>query len=154
MKINWVASGAVMLTLATAGCGGSSPPSLSAFRVGFQNEKTMFRQLGLDLQKAIVGAQAKSDTQLASEIGALASRASRQATAIGKLNPPAKYATDTHNLTTGFRAVAADLRAIAAAAVKHDAAQAKTATSALLADAALVKTGDDAITKGLGLPAR
>jgi hypothetical protein len=146
------ASGAIMLTLAVAGCGGSSAPSLSNFKTGFKNDKATFRQLGLDLQKAITSAQSKTDAQLATEIGALASRASQQASAIAKLNPPAKYKADTQKLTAGFRAVAADLRAISAAAVKHDAAKAKRATETLLADAAKVKTSDDAITTGLGLP--
>jgi hypothetical protein len=147
-----VVAGAITLALAVAGCGGSSAPSLSAFKAGFKTDKATFRQLGLDLQKAITGAQAKTDAQLATEISALASRASAQASAIAKLNPPAKYKADAHQLAAGFRAVSADLSAIAHAAVKHDAATAKSATVTLLHDAAKVKTSDDAITKGLGLP--
>jgi hypothetical protein len=146
-----VVAGAITLALAVAGCGGSSAPSLSAFKAGFKTDKATFRQLGLDLQKAITGAQAKTDAQLATEISGLASRASAQASAIAKLNPPAKYKADAHQLAAGFRAVSADLSAIAHAAVKHDAATAKSATVTLLHDAAKVKTSDDAITKGLGL---
>ena len=150
-----VASAAVIAALALAGCGSSSPtqPSVSAFRSGFRAEKAAFRQLGLDLQKTITGAKVKTDAELATEISALSRRASQQAAQLEKLNPPAKFKTSLARLVTGFRAVSTDLTSIAAAAVKHSGAAAKTATETLLADAAKVKTADDAITKGLGLPA-
>jgi hypothetical protein len=148
-----VAAGTVTLALALTGCGGGSAPSLSTFKSEFKSDKATFRQLGLDLQKAITGAQAKTDAQLAAEIGSLATRSSAEASSIAKLNPPDKYKTDTQKLSAGFRSVAADLRAIATAAVKHDAATAKQATKALLRDAAKVKAADDTITKGLRLPA-
>ena len=148
-----VAAAAVILALALAGCGGSAGPSLSTFKKGFAAQKASFRQLGLDLQSAITGAKAKTDAQLATEIGGLAARASSQATSLAKLNPPAKYKQPLNSLVAGFRSVATDLRAIASAAVTHDATQAKTATETLLGDAAKVKTADDTITKGLRLPA-
>ena len=153
MKTKAVAAGTVTLALALTGCGGSSAPSLSAFKGHFKSDKASFRQLGLDLQKAITGAQAKTDAQLASEIGALAGRASAQASRLAALRPPDKFKASLTALVTGFKAVSGDLRSIAAAAVKHDAATAKTATKTLLADATQVKTADDTITKGLGLPA-
>ena len=150
-----VASAMVIAALALAGCGSSSPaqPSLSAFKSGFKAEKAAFRQLGLDLQKTITGAKAKTDAQLATEISALSGRASRQATQLAKLNAPAKFRTSLTHLVAGFRAVARDLTSIAGAAVRHSGAAAKTATETLLTDAAKVKRADDAITKGLGLPA-
>ncbi len=150
-----VASAVVIAALALAGCGSSSPapPSASTFKSGFRTEKTAFRQLGLDLQHAITGAKAKTDAQLATELSALSGRAAQQASRLAKLNPPAKFTTSLMQLTGGFQAVSADLKLIAAAAVKHDGGAAKTATETLLADAAKVKTADDAITKGLGLPA-
>ena len=150
-----VASAVVIAALALAGCGSSSPaqPSLSAFRSGFQAEKAAFRQLGLDLQKTITGAKAKTDAQLATEIGALSARASQQASELSNLKPPAKFKTSLTHLVAGFHAVSADLTLIAGAAVKHNGPAAKTATETLLTDAAKVKTADDAITKGLGLPA-
>ncbi|MGI9183411.1 MAG: hypothetical protein ACR2GZ_00380 [Solirubrobacteraceae bacterium] len=153
MKLKPVAAGTVTLALVLTGCGGSSPPGLSAFKSDFKSDKASFRQLGLDLQKAITGAQTKTDAQLAAEIGSLATRATAEASSIAKLNPPDKYKADTHKLSAGFRSVAADLRSIATAAVQHDAATAKQATKRLLADAAQVKSADDAITKGLRLPA-
>jgi hypothetical protein len=150
-----VASALVIAALALAGCGSSSPgqPSLSAFKSGFQAEKAAFRQLGLDLQKTITGAKAKTDAELATEIGALSGRASQQASQLAKLNPPAKFKTSLTHLVAGFRSVSTDLTSISTAAVKHNGPAAKTATETLLADAAKVKTADDAITKGLGLPA-
>ncbi len=153
MKMTTVAAGTVALALALSGCGGSSQPSLSKFKTDFKSDKASFRQLGLDLQRAITGAQAKTDAQLAIQISSLAARASAEASSIAKLNPPDKYKTETHKLSAGFNAVAADLRSISAAAVKHDATTAKQATTALLGDAAKVKAADDTITKGLGLPA-
>lgn len=153
MQRRRVALGAAIVALAIGGCGGSSAPSLSAFKAGFASEKAAFRNLGLDLQQAITGAKAKTDAQLATEIGALATSASRQASQLSHLNPPAKYKAGLAKLVTGFRAVATDLQVIAAAAVKHDATTAKAATQTLLVDAARIKASDDAITKGLGLPA-
>lgn len=150
-----VASATVIAALALAGCGSSSPaqPSLSVFKSGFRSEKVVFRQLGLDLQRTIVGAKAKTDTQLATEIGALSGRTSQQASRLAKLKPPAKFKTPLQQMVGGFRAVSADLKLIATAAVKHDGAAAKSATETLLADSAKVKSADDALTKGLGLPA-
>ncbi len=151
-----MAMAAVIGALALAGCGGSSKPSqpsLSAFKSGFATEKAAFRQLGLDLQKAITGAQAKTDAQLATEIGGLAARSSAQAARLAALRAPDKFKSSLTSLVSGFKAVSADLGSIAAAAVKHDAATAKTATKTLLADSAKVKTADDTISKGLGLPA-
>ena len=150
-----IAAAVAACVLVVAGCGGSSSsqPSLSAFKTGFVAEKTAFRKLGLDLQQEITGAKSKTDAQLATEIGALATRASQQADGLAKLKPPAKFKTQLSNLVASFRSVSTDLRAIAAAAVKHDAATARAATTTLLADAAKVKSADDAITKGLGLKA-
>jgi hypothetical protein len=144
---------AVVLAAALAGCGGSSAPSLSAFKSGFAADKTSFHSLGVDLQRAIATAQNKTDTQLAGEIGALANRAKQQAASLSKLNPPSRYKADLHKLTSGFSAVAADLRQIATAATKHDAATARAATLSLIRDAATVKSGDTAISGGLHLPA-
>jgi hypothetical protein len=150
-----LASAVVIAALALAGCGSSSPaqPSLSAFKSGFQAEKAAFRQLGLDLQKTITGAKAKTDAQLATEIRVLSGRASQQASQLAKLKPPAKFKTSLTRLVAGFRAVSTDLTSIATAAVKHNGTAAKSATETLLADAAKVKTADDAITTGLGLSA-
>ena len=152
MKRRILAAAAVCV-LALAGCGGSSQPSLSAFKKGFVSEKNAFRKLGLDLQQEITGAKSKTDSQLATEINALASRASQQASGLAKLNPPAKFKSQLNKLVAGFRSVSTDLHAISAAAVKHDAATARTATMTLLTDAAKVKSADDAITQGLGLKA-
>ncbi|MGH2866954.1 MAG: hypothetical protein ACRDNK_05215, partial [Solirubrobacteraceae bacterium] len=135
MKMKPLAAGTVTLVLALTGCGGTAP-SLSKFKSDFTSDKASFRQLGLDLQKAITGAQAKTDAQLATEISSLSVRASAEASSIAKLNPPAKYKADTQKLSAGFRAVATDLRSISTAAVKHDAAKAKQATKSLLAEAA------------------
>ena len=150
-----MALAAVIAALALGGCGagGSSPPSLSAFKSGFTVEKSAFRQLGLDLQKAITGAKTKTDAQLAVEISSLSTRASAQASRLAKLKPTPKYTANLAKLVAGFRSVSSDLHAIATAAVKHDAASARTATMTLLADAAKVKSADDAIAHGLGLPA-
>jgi hypothetical protein len=144
---------AVLLAAILAGCGGSNTPSLSTFKTGFATNKKSFRSLGIDLQKAIATAQNKTDTQLATEIGLLAARAKQQATSLSKLNPPSRYQADLKKLKSGFNAVATDLRQIATAATKHNAATARAATLALIHDAATVKAGDTAISAGLHLPA-
>lgn len=152
MKIATMASAATLLTIAIAGCGGSNAPSLSAFKTGFASDKVQFRKLGLDLQREIIGAKAKSDAQLATDLDALSARAKQQAAQLSKLDPPAKYKADLQKLVSGFDAVGAALKRISVAATTHDGATARTATGALVADAAKVKASDDAITSGLGLP--
>ncbi|MGI8505595.1 MAG: hypothetical protein ACR2MK_02115 [Solirubrobacteraceae bacterium] len=147
-----MASAATLLTVAIAGCGASNAPSLSAFKTGFASDKAQFRKLGLDLQREIVGAKAKTDAQLATDLGALSVRAKQQAAQLSKLDPPAKYKAELQKLVSGFNAVGADLKQISVAATRHDGPTARTATGALGADAAKVKASDDAITAGLGLP--
>lgn len=144
--------GLLVVAIALSACGGTSTPSLSVYKAGFQSDKAAFHRLGLDLQSAIVGAQTKTDSQLAAELGAIATRAAAEARQIARLNAPARYKADTTALAAGFRGVATDLRAISSAAAKHDAASARAGTLTLLRDAAKVKASDDAISKGLGLP--
>jgi TolA-binding protein len=143
----------IVLALVLAGCGGSSSPSLSAFKSGFAANKQSFHSLGVDLQHAIATAQTKTDAQLASEIGSLATRAKQQAASLSKLNPPPRYKADLQKLESGFRSVASDLGQIATAATKHDATTARSATLSLIHDASVVKAGDTAISSGLHLPA-
>ena len=155
MKTPSLASGAVLVGLLIAGCGGSSkPPSLSEFKSGFQADKVQFRQLGLDLQRAIVGAKGETDAQLATELSTLSTRSSDQATRLKKLNPPPKFKGELQSLVAAFNAVSVDLKAISQAAAKHDATGARSETETLLKDAAKVKSSDDSLTSGLGLPAR
>jgi hypothetical protein len=142
----------ILLAVVLAGCGGSSGPSLSAFRSGFAANKKSFHSLGVDLQRAIATAQNKTDTQLATEIAALSARAKQQAGSLAKLNPPNRYKADLQKLETGFNSVAADLSQIATAATKHNASTARSATLALIRDASTVKAGDTAISAGLHLP--
>jgi hypothetical protein len=142
----------ILLAAALAGCGGANKPSLAAFKSGFAANKQSFYSLGLDLQQAIATAQSKTDSQLAAEIGTLATRAKAQATALGRLNPPSRFQADLRALESGFNAVAGDLRQIATAATKHDATAARSATEALIQDASKVKTGDTAISAGLNRP--
>jgi hypothetical protein len=142
----------VLVTVAVAGCGDSAP-SLGAFKSGFKSDKTSFRRLGLDLQRAIATAQTKTDTQVATEIAALGRRAEQEAGALSKLNPPGRFQSDLHRLELGFRALGVDLNQISAAATKHNANAARAGTAALLRDAARIKASDKAISSGLHIPA-
>jgi len=54
---------AIAIAIALAGCGGSSGPSLSAFKSGFTADRAQFRKLGLDLQSEITGVKTKTDLQ-------------------------------------------------------------------------------------------
>ncbi len=143
---------AALLALVLAACGGSSGPSLSAFKTGFAADKAQFRTLGTDLGAAIEGAGAKSDSALATEFDALSARATQQSAALGKLDPPAKYKAELGRLTSGFRAIASDLQAIATAASAHNAQAARRATTTLVQNAAKIKASDDVLTAALGLP--
>jgi hypothetical protein len=146
-------SAATVAALALAGCGGSSGPSPSTFKSGYSADKSQFRKLGSDLGSAITGAAKKTDDQLATELGALGTRAKQQAAQLSKLKPPSKFKTELSSLVSGLNAVAADLTNISTAAAKHDATTAESATKTLVGDAAKVKTADTSLTKALGLPA-
>jgi len=147
-----LATAITLLGLALADCGGSSAPSLSAFKSGFSTEKAQFRKLGLDLQTA-TQARSKTDAALASELTALATRAEQTRAQLTKLDAPSKFKANLSKLESRFGAVGTDLKQIAGAATKHDAATARAATMMLLRDAATVKSADVALTSGLGLPA-
>lgn len=152
MKNRTLASGAVALAIALAGCGGSSGPSLSSFKSGFSKDKTQFKQLGTDLRTSLTQAGSKTDAQLATELSALADRAKTQATQLSKLNPTSKYKSELNTLVSSMNAVGANLKQIATAATKHDAKTARALTATLVQDAAKVQSSEEAITKGLGLP--
>ena len=139
---------AVLTAIAIAGCG-SSAPSLSAFKSGFETDRAQFRQLGEALQATVGGAQNKTNTQLADELEPLATRARQQSAQLAKLKPPASYRANLHKLVTGFDAIADDLRRIASAAISNDAQAASAATRALVADATKVKAADLAIAGAL-----
>jgi hypothetical protein len=126
--------------------------SVGAFRSGFVAEKTRFRKLGSDLEKAVEGAGSKSNAQIALEFQSLSTRAAQQAVQLAKLDPPAKYSKDLGQLTAAFAAVAADLSTIATAATNGAPQSARAATIKLVRDAARVKAYDVALTAALGLP--
>jgi hypothetical protein len=132
--------------LATAGCGGSTTPSRSSFRSGYQADRAQFRRLGGDLEKTIAGARTKTNAQLAAELSALSSRARAQAAQLDKLNPPARYKPYVSKLAGGFSAMAADLTRISGAATRGDARTASAATRSLIADARTVKAADLAVS--------
>jgi hypothetical protein len=143
---------AALLTVVLAGCGGSSGPSLSSFKSGFAADKAQFSKLGTDLGAAVAGAGSKSNSQLATEFGALSSRATQQAAQLRKLDPPSKYKTELASLAAGIDIVAADLRTIAAAATAGDARAARAAAETLAQNAATVQANDQTLTRQLGLP--
>jgi hypothetical protein len=139
---------AVLTTIAIAGCG-SSAPSLSAFKSGFETDRAQFSQLGQDLEATIGDARNKTDAQLAVELEPLVARAKQQGAQLAELKPPAGYKTNLDKLITGFDAMAVDLKRIATAATNNDAQAAGTATRALVADATKVKAADLAIANGI-----
>lgn len=141
----------VVLTVALAGCGGSSAPSLSAFKSAFTTDHAQFHQLSVDLQRELTGARAKTDAQLAIQIGALSTRAKHQASDLAELKPPGKYKPDVQKLISGFTGLGADLEQISVAATKRDAASATAATRLLIRDAATIRAADDALSSALKL---
>jgi hypothetical protein len=145
---------AIAAAIAVAGCGSgkSSSTSSADFKAGFATSQREFRKLGTDIAKDITGAAAKTDAQLATEFGGLATRAGQQASQLATLKAPAKYSTRVTKLVAGFRAIKGDLSKIATAAKQHDAKSAEGATRALLTDAAKIKTADISLSKDLGLP--
>jgi hypothetical protein len=139
----------------------SSPTSTSTtsgggsgggFKAAFAGDKAQFAALGASLQKALSQAGSKTDAQLATELSALGDQAKAQAQRLSNLSPPPKYKKALDNLVKYLNNVASDLKQISDAAVKHDAAAAKAATTKLVQDAKKVKAADTSITSGLGLP--
>jgi hypothetical protein len=141
----------IVLIAVLAGCGGSSASKLSAFKSAFSTDRAQFHQLSVDLQREITGARAKTDAQVATEIGALSTRAKHQASDLAKLKPPGRYKPDVQKLISGFTGLAADLEQISVAATKADATSASTATKLLIRDAATIRAADDALTSSLKL---
>lgn len=139
-----------LAAVAIAACG-SSAPSTSAFKTGFEADRSQFRQLGLALESAIGGARTKTDAELAAELRPLATRARAQATQLAHLKPPGRYKANVAKLVAGFNAISRDLKQIATAASANDAQAASSATRALVADATSVKAADLAITGALGV---
>lgn len=144
---------ATLLAIALAGCGGgSSAPSMTSFKHGFAASKVQFRQLGADLGTSFQKATTRTDAQLAAEFDKLSARAKAQVARLRKLDPPAKFRPEMHRFVSGLSSVARDLARIARAADAHDVKTARVATTALLTDAATVKSADNKLTAQLGLP--
>ena len=141
---------ALVATALLGGCG-SSGPSTSEFRSGFQADRTQFRQLGVALQRTVSSARRKTNAQLAAEFTKLSKRASRQVERLAELDAPSQYKSALDKLLTGFRAVTADLKQIATAAAGNDPQAATVATRSLLSSAAQVKAADTALSDALGL---
>jgi hypothetical protein len=133
-----------------AGCG-SSGPSTSEFKSGFQADRTQFRQLGVALQRTVSSARHKTNARLAAEFTKLSKRASRQVERLAELDAPSQYKPTLDRLLTGFRAVTADLKQIATTAADNDPHAASVATRSLLSSAAQVKAADMALSDALGL---
>ena len=145
---------AVVASLAVAGCGsGKSSSSISQvdFKTGFAANHKAFGVLVTEIAKDLTGAASRTDAQLATEFGGLATRADQEASQLADLTAPSKYSKRMGTLVTGFHALKADLSTISTAATKHNAQSAETATRALLTDAAKIKTADTSLSKDLGL---
>jgi hypothetical protein len=140
-------------TIALAGCGGSSGPSLSAFKTAYAAQKVSFSALGNQLGAAITGAAKKTNAELATEFGTLAHGATQQAAALRKLDAPSKYKAELDSLATSFDTVAADLKGISTDASTGNANGAKTLAEKLVVASAALKTTDTKLTQQLGLPA-
>jgi hypothetical protein len=144
---------ATLLTIALAGCGGGgSAPSLSSFKHGFAASKVQFRQLAADLRTSLEKATTRSDAQLAAEFDKLAAGARAQAARLRGLDPPAKFRPEMHQFISGLSSLAGDFARIARAADAQNVKTARAATTAMITDAATVKTADNELTAQLGLP--
>ncbi|MHB8658137.1 MAG: hypothetical protein ACYC91_09310 [Solirubrobacteraceae bacterium] len=135
-----------------AGCGGSSSPSLSAFKQGFAAEKAQFQQLGTQLATAIRTAPQNTDAELATQFASLSSSAVQQAARLRKLDPPSAYKSQVGQLASDFDTVAGDLHKISSAATAGDARAARAASTTLVQDSSKLKAVDVAITGRLRLP--
>lgn len=147
-----IATIAVTAGLALGGCGGSSGPSLSAFKSGYSAQKTQFTALGKALASAITSAPKETNGALATEFQSLSTRATAQAASLRKLNAPSKYKSELDSLASSFDTIAGDLHAVSTAATQGNASAAKSAAEKLVQDAATLKTTDTKLSQQLGLP--
>ena len=135
-----------------AGCGSSTSSSSTsrvAFKTGFAASHREFGQLVTQIAKDITSAGSKTDAQLAKEFKGLATRAGQQSSRLAAMTAPSRYAKQMTTMASGFHALKGDLSTISAAATKHSAQGAETATRALLTDAAKIKTADTSVAKAL-----
>jgi hypothetical protein len=105
---------------------------------------------GVRVAEALLGAGAKTDSELARQFNALALGTERLADAIQDVRgTPGELTHLRRQLTRGLRASTLDLVRISVAAAAHDALGAHAATVRLGRDAAMVKTARLALTNGL-----
>lgn len=147
IRLAWGVAVAAVL----AGCGGSSGPSLSAFKSGYAALPASHAQFGAALGKAVETAPQKTNAQLATEFQQLSNRASREAARLRRLDPPARYRAQLNRVITGFGTVRTDLHAISVAAATGDVTGARNTTIRLFKDADHTRTLDRALTAELGL---
>ena len=131
--------------------GGATGPSLSAFKAGYNAARVSATQFGADLGRAIQTAPQRTNSELATEFQQLSTRATREATQLRRLDPPAKYRTQLGQVIAGFGTVRSDLHAISVAASAGDVTSARNGAVKLVNDVAHTRTLDRALTAKLGL---
>jgi hypothetical protein len=146
--------------LALAGCGSSKsstttstgPSPTALFKAAFAADKAKLTKLGEDVGAAVEGAKSQTDNALMNQFQSLGSRATVLSGALSQLEAPAQFKGELATLQSSVTQVAGSLHAIEAAAAANDAAAAKAAAEALVANAQEVKTSDNALSAKLGLP--
>src|SRR5512142_2649349 len=98
----------IAIAVVVAGCGGSSGPSLSAFKHGFGAVRPGHTQFGAELGAAIQTAPNHTNSELATEFQRLSTKAAREAAQLRRLDPPSKYRSQLDQITSGFGTVGAD----------------------------------------------
>jgi hypothetical protein len=147
--------GALLVTLALAGCGGSSSSSSSldqtaSFKTSFDSAAGQLKQGSHAIGVAIQQASSRTDAQLAATFHQLASRWQHALSQLQTLTPPSNLAVTFNTLTGAATRVEADLNAIVAAAETHSSSAAEQASATLVTDILAAKSASTTITDKLG----
>jgi hypothetical protein len=157
-----LAAGGAALVLAAgtlAGCGGSDSSTtatttattltITGASAAYAPIRVEIVGIGKDIGTAIEGARSSTDAQLADQFSALTVRVEGAVARLERLTVPASLRTALDQLQQALTIGAADLRAVATAARRHDAQAAKEAAQRLAGDSAGIRQARAAVEQQL-----
>ena len=140
---------ATSTTTTTTAAGGAD---VVAFKAAFKSYEKQSAPIGPAFGKALTTASKKTNSQIASDFGALATRVAATGAEVRKLPAPAQYSAQVSKLAGNFDIVAADLANISHDATVGDASSAQKATVKVIKDVTALRAVDAQLRKALGLP--
>ena len=139
-----------------AGCGGDddgggdTASQKEQFDEGYKPINDEFVAVGNDVGQAVQTAKGKSNQELATTFGSLATRVLALKDRLTDLDPPDEYKADADRLARSMDVVAADLSAISDAAERGDADDARTRTQGLFRHSVETRTARRTLARKTG----